>query len=293
MGRLEKTVCILFGNFCVALATVYFIVPAGFISGGATGLALVMEEYWGIPISWGLAALSVLLLWLGWLVLGREFLINSTLSALSFPAFVWILEQVIRYIPFTTDSVALNLAASVLLLGYGIALIMRFGASSGGLDAIAMILYKKRGVSLSLSVNVLEILCMLPQLSYSSPTEILGGVLLTVLYTAVMNRFLSEGVARVQVMIYSDQYEAINTYVDTQLRRGSTLFRVQGGYRRQDTFALQTVISNRELFQLKERVLQIDPTAFMTVSEISEVSGKGFTIRSDVPGDNRRDIHSS
>ncbi len=285
MKRIKTIGAILLGNFCVAASTVFFVVPGGFISGGATGLALALEAFFHIPISAGLAIICAALLVTGWIALGKAFAFNSLLSTVTFPGFVWVCEEFVKRVPMTTDNLFLNLAGAVLLLGYGTALVMRNGASTGGLDTLSVILYQKKGIPLALTVNLFEILTMLTQVSYSTTEEIMGGVLVTIFYTAVMNHFLAKGVARVQVMVYSQHYEQILQYVDTTLKRGTTLFRMQGGYRREDSFALQTVISGRELFQLKEEILRIDPTAFVTVSEVSEVSGKGFTLDSDVPGD--------
>ncbi len=293
MKNFKKLTAILFGNLCVAAAVVFFLTPAGFITGGATGLALLTEQYLDLPLAFGIAFFSVLILLIGWLFLGRAFAATSAISAVSYPIFVWICEQFDEHVfhLHTTDTV-LNLSCTVLLFGYGIALVMRQGASTGGLDTIAMILHKKRGVSLAIAVAVLEVLAMAPQAIYSTTEEILGGILLTVFYTAVMNHFIARGTARVQVMVYSRKHREINEYINTVLSRGSTLFRVQGGFSKEDSVAVQTVVSYRELFGLKEAVLKIDEYAFMTISEISEVSGNGFTHDVDLPAHARQEDDS-
>lgn len=288
MNSSKRVLAILFGNFCTAVGTVFFIVPSGLITGGVTGFALALTAYRHIPVSYGIAIISVLLLLLGWVSLGRNFAASSALSAISFPACVWICEQAAKVITFRVDDLMMNLVCAALMFGYGVALVMKQGASTGGLDTISMILYKKRGISLVITVNMLEVLSMLPQMGYSGNEQILGGFLLTIFYTTIMNYFISKEVAQIQVMIYSQQFEKILEFIDKELHRGSTLFRVQGGYTREDTFALQTIISNRELFQLKEKVLELDAHAFMTISEVSRVNGKGFTLDSDVPGDARK-----
>lgn len=280
---LKRTVCILFGNFCVALGTVFFIVPAGFMGGGVTGLAMAMHAFFDLPISWGIAILSVILLILGGIFLGRFFVIGSALSTISYPAFVWLLELVAGYVSFEIESVAINLSVSVLLLGYGISLIMRHGASSGGLDTISMILYQKKGIPIAPTVKLFEILSLVTQVFYSTPEGILGGILLTIFFTAVMNHLMTQGIARVQVLVYTDHYAEIKEFLDKKLQRGCTLFHVQGGYTGKETFALQAIINNRQLFPLKEAVRKIDPMAFVIVSEVSEVSGRGFGIAKNAP----------
>ncbi len=282
-NSLKKIFVILFGNLLCAAATVCFIVPAGFISGGVTGFALAFEQFFNMPLYLGIAILSLLLLLAGWLTLGKEFAGSTAISAVSYPVFVWGFEYLLKYIDFVTDNIFLNLAFGALLTGYGVALIIRQGASTGGLDTIAVILNKKRGISLAPVVNILEVIAMLTQVVYSSSEEIMGGILVVLVYTAIMNHVIAKDVARIQVLVYSKQFAKIYEYVDTVLERGCTLFHVQGGYTREDTFALQTVISNRELFKLKEYIRKLDPVAFITISEVSEVGGRGFSLDKNAP----------
>ncbi len=278
LERIKKIVLIIFGNFLVATGTVFFVVPAGLITGGATGVSLVLNQYLHIPISVGIAIVCGILLLLGLITLGKEFFMNTAVSAVSFPASVAACEFIAERVNFTTDSLVINLACAIILYGFGTATVMRQGASSGGLDTIAVILNRKRGWPLATMVNIFEVLAMIPQLIYSSVDGILGGVLLTVGFTSLMNHFIASGGAKVQVMVYTSKYEEINEYINTKLGRGSTLYEIQGGYTREESYAVQTIVDNRELFRLKEEVLRIDPAAFMTISEVSQVSGKGFTL---------------
>ncbi len=283
MKSIKKVFLILFGNLCVAAGVVFFVVPGGFITGGVTGLALLLEAYLHLPIAYGIAGFSILLLLVGYLFLGREFAAASALSAVSYPILVFLCELLAEVVNITTDSAVINLGCAVLLFGYGVALVMRQGASTGGLDTVAVILNKKLALPLGVGVAAFEILSMATQVFYSTAEGILGGVLLTVFYTAVMNRCIASGSARVQVMVYSRKYEEINEYIKHTLVRGSTLFSVQGGYTRENTAALLTVIGYRELPAFKAAVLKIDKYAFLTISEVSEVNGNGFTHELDLP----------
>ncbi len=281
--RIKKIFLILFGNLLCALATVMFIVPAGFMSGGLTGFALAFKQFFGLPISVGIGALSVLMLLIGGIFIGKGFAASSALSALVYPTFVGVLEFLIGFVDITTDNIFLNLAGGAILMGFGIALVMRQGASSGSLDTIAIILNKRFGFSLSVMIYLLEVLAMSTQVIYSTPEQIMGGILLTLAYTVLMNNFLARGVARIQVMVYSKRYETIYDYVANTLERGCTLFHVSGGYTREEGIALQTIIDNRELFKLKEYIRKVDPVAFITISKVSEVGGRGFSLDKNAP----------
>ncbi len=268
---------ILLGNFFVAVGTVFFIVPAGLITGGATGIALALHEFFHFPLPLGIAAVSLTLFIIGLIFLGREFALSILVSSVFYPIFVGLCEEFVKYADITTDALVLNLAGAALFIGYGIAIVMRQGASTGGFDTVSVILNKKLGVSTALSFSIFEILSMLTQVFYSTVEQILGGVFLTLAYTALLNALLSKDIERIQVQIFSEHYEEISTLITEKFERGCTLFRIQGGYTKKASFAVQTVIGGRELFRLKEAIKKTDPKAFVTVSRISEVSGLGFT----------------
>ncbi len=280
---LKRIGLILLGNFLCATATVLFIVPAGFMSGGLTGFALAFHQFFGLPISVGIGILSILMLLIGGIFLGKSFAVNSVLGALSYPVFVGVLEFLIGFVDITTDNLFLNLSGAAILMGIGIATVMRQGASSGSIDTIAIILNKKFGFSLSLMIYLFEVLAMSTQIFYSTPEQIMGGILMVLAYSVLMNNFLARGVARVQVMVYSKHNEVICDYIVNELERGCTRFHAEGGYTREEGIVLQAVIDNRELFKLKEYIRKVDPVAFITVSKMSEVGGRGFSIDKHAP----------
>ena len=164
-------------------------------------------------------------------------------------------------------------------LGVGIGIVLRVGASTGGMDIPPLILHKKLGVPISVTMNVLDISILLLQMLFSDQEAVLYGILQVLIYTTILNRVLLMGNSRMQVKIISRQYQAINEAIATRLDRGATLLKARTGYLKEDGFVVMTVINSRELAHLNRLIQEIDPKAFIIINQVNEVRGRGFTLQ--------------
>ena len=267
---------ILLGNVILAFSIQYFLLPSGFIVGGLSGIANAFRLAFGLPISYGVAALNVLII--ARIYMGREFVANSIVCAIEYPIAFWVAERVYDLTGPLTENFTLCLFFSSILFAVGVSFIIGNGASSGGLDVIAVILNRKTGISVSRALNMLELIGLATQVPNSGKEGILAGILIIVIYTALLDRFLARGVSRIQLQITSPRYEEINEMIQTSSGHGSTMFSVVGGHEKQPTYMVQTILDKKDLFRVKEQILKLDPTAFITVTNVSEVNGRGFTI---------------
>ena len=124
----------------------------------------------------------------------------------------------------------------------------------------------------------LGIVILIGQMLFSDKEAILYGILLVMTYTIVLDKVLVFGRAQTQVKIISERVEEINTAINREMDRGSTLIHTATGYLKKEQDMIMTVISNRQLAHLNRLVTEIDPNAFMVVAKVNEVSGKGFTL---------------
>ena len=113
---------------------------------------------------------------------------------------------------------------------------------------------------------------------FSSSERILYGLIFVLIYSVTLEKVMLFGTGKVQISIYSRAYEEINRMIVTNMDRGSTLYKVRGGYSGEDSWVVETVVPKRSLFPLREKILAIDPKAFVVVNPISEVNGRGFTL---------------
>ena len=275
--KLKMIGFMILGNAILAMGTAAFVVPNGLISGGVTGIGLILQRLFGLPVDIGVFAADGVLFLLGAAVMGKAFAATIILSTIVYPTFFSLFGK----IPFLTSLTDDKLMAAIyagLLMGAGIGLVIKVGGSTGGMDIPPIILHKLFGLSIPVMISVGDILLLLVQAFYSSTEQVLYGILVVMLTSIVIDKVLIMGQKQTQVMVISPEYERINQAIHQKIDRGSTLIHATSGLEKQEQKVVLSVISNRQLGDLNELILQIDPQAFVIANEVNEVKGRGFTL---------------
>lgn len=271
---------ILFGNALYSLAVALFLEPSGLITGGATGIALAIGRLTGLPVSGLLLFINLAMLVWGWAVLGRAFALNTLASSVLSPAFLGLFEGLLADRVLTED-IFLCTVFSGLGIGVALGLVIRSGASTGGLDIPPLVLNKWFKLPVSATMLTFDIAVLLMQAVFSPVQQVLYGVVMVLIHTIVMDKMLMLGASRTEVKIVSSQSDAICAAILAQLDRGVTILHGEGGYTREPSAVLLSIVSNRELPRLEKLAHSIDPTCFLIVSHVTEVSGRGFSLDKD------------
>ena len=271
---------ILFGNALYSLTVALFLEPAGLITGGATGIALAIGRLTGLPVSGLLLFINLAMLVWGWAVLGRAFALNTLASSVLSPAFLGLFEGLLAGRVLTED-IFLCTVFSGLGIGVALGLVIRSGASTGGLDIPPLVLNKWFKLPVSATMLTFDIAVLLMQAVFSPVQQVLYGVVMVLIHTIVMDKMLMLGASRTEVKIVSSQSDAICAAILAQLDRGVTILHGEGGYTREPSAVLLSIVSNRELPRLEKLAHSIDPTCFLIVSHVTEVSGRGFSLDKD------------
>ena len=271
---------ILFGNALYSLAVALFLEPAGLITGGATGIALAIGRLTGLPVSGLLLFINLAMLVWGWAALGRAFALNTLASSVLSPAFLGLFEGLLAGRVLTED-IFLCTVFSGLGIGVALGLVIRSGASTGGLDIPPLVLNKGFKLPVSATMLTFDIAVLLMQAVFSPVQQVLYGVVMVLIHTIVMDKMLMLGASRTEVKIVSSQSDAICAAILAQLDRGVTILHGEGGYTREPSAVLLSIVSNRELPRLEKLAHSIDPTCFLIVSHVTEVSGRGFSLDKD------------
>ena len=263
-----------------ALTVQLFLLPGNLITGGSTGIALAVHHILGLPVSATVMVFNVAMLIVGFLLLGKAFALTTILSTFTYPI---ALELLGRILPTggLTDDVLLCTIFSGLGIGIAVGVVIRAGASTGGMDIPPLVLQKFFRIPVSASLYVFDTCILLMQAMFSDMTRILYGILLVMIYTMVIDRLMLMGTTQTEVKIISGRSEEIRQAVLEQLDRGITLLDGRTGYLGQEMEMIFTVISNRELPRIEKIVHAIDPECFMVVSKISQVSGRGFSMKKE------------
>lgn len=271
---------VLLGNTIYALAVILFIVPSGLITGGSTGLAIGANHAFGISITLFVTVFNWLMFFVGFIFLGKTFAFTTLISTFYYPFILSIFEKMIGYTQMTSDPLLAALFGGV-MIGVAIGIVIKCNASTGGMDIPPLVLNKKFAIPVSVSMYTFDFLILLLQVFFTEREMVLYGIVLVATYTLVLDKVLVIGKAQTEVMIVSKEYEKINDAIINELDRGTTMLKSISGYMKNEYPVVMTVVSNRELPKLNELVLNIDEHAFMIVSKVNEVRGRGFTFKKE------------
>lgn len=268
---------VLVGNAILAFTVVAFIVPHGVIMGGATGIGLTIAHYVPVDLSIIIFIVNSILFVLGATVLGKKFAVATIASTFIYPTFLSIVQK-IPGIDGLTDNLMLATLYAGALLGVGIGLIVRVGSSTGGTDIVALVLNKWFHIPVAGLLYVIDFLVLGGQVFFSDTEQIMYGVLMLVLETAILNKVMLLGQSQIQLFIISEEYEHIREKMLKELDAGVTMVHVETGYGQENQKGVLCIIPNRKLYSVKELVQSIDPKAFITITQINEVRGRGFSM---------------
>lgn len=275
--HLPALAAVIAGNFLYAFTIKAFLMPAGLVTGGTTGIALTAEHLWDIPVSVFVLGFNVLLLLAGWRLLGGKFAATTTGSTFLYPLALEVWERVLGDTVLTGD-LLLCTVFSGLGIGAALGIVIRSGASTGGMDIPPLVLQKLFRVPVPVSMYAFDFLILLGQALFRPVEGILYGILLVLIYTAVLDKMLLSGASRTEIKLISSRHQEIRDAILQQLDRGVTLLHGESGYLRSETQVLLSVVSNREVARVERIVRAIDPECFMVVSRVSEVKGRGFSM---------------
>lgn len=277
MNTFLSLISVIIGNFLYALTVKLFLLPAGLVTGGTTGIALTVNHLTGLPISWFVLAFNILMLALGFFILGKSFAVTTLASTFLYPLSLELLDRILGDYILTQDILLCTLFSG---LGIGIALgiVIRSGASTGGMDIPPLVLHKTLRIPVSVSMYAFDVCILLSQAIFRPAENILYGVVLVLIYTIVLDKMLLMGETRTEVKVISANSDAIRDAILTQIDRGVTILNGESGYLHNPSPVILSIISNRELPKVEKIIHNIDPESFIVVSRVSEVRGRGFSL---------------
>lgn len=275
-NALRTCASILIGNVILAFAIAAFVVPQGIIMGGATGIGILLNRFLKTDVAGIVLALNLLALVLGYFALGKKFVLTTVASSLLYPALLGLMQRV----PAITSLTGNTLLAALFgggLIGIALGMVIRVGASTGGMDVVNLVLHKWFHLPVSVFVYLTDFLILGGQAIFSNPEQILYGILMLVVETFALDQVMLLGQSQIQVLAVSKQFEEIRQKLLEELNAGVTMLLIETGRAGLAQKGVLCVIPPRKLYNAKELILSVDPEAFITITKIKEVRGQGFT----------------
>ncbi len=277
MKQLSQTaLAVIIGDFIYALGVAFFIEPAGLIMGGSTGISLFLHHTFGLSTSNVVLVINTVLFLVGLAVLGKMFALNTLLSTFIFPFELKLTEYLASQITLTDDIFLCTFFGGA-LIGISLGIVIKSGASTGGMDIPPLVLNKFFGTSISGAMWVFDVIILLIQALFSTREMVLYGIILVVLYTVVLDKTLVLGQSKTQIKVISKKSDEIRQAILSDIDRGVTILHAQTGYLHEETEIVLSIISKRELVKTERFIHEIDPDAFIIVARVTEVKGRGFS----------------
>lgn len=278
MSVLKSIIPVVIGNIIYALVVKLFILPTNLMSSGTTGIALLANHFLGIPVSFFILIFNVCMLILGLIVLGKKFAMTTIVSTLMYPIALEFFNQTLGEFVITNNEL-LNTIFAGLGIGLALGIVIRSGASTGGMDIPPLVLNHFFRIPVSVSLYVFDFIILSSQSLYNPLERLLYGIILILLTSIVLDKVLLMGTTKTEVKIISPKFEKIAEEILSEVDRGVTLLNARGGYLKNEHSVVLSVVSNRELPKIEKLVRALDPDAFMIVSRVSEVWGRGFSTK--------------
>ena len=277
-NNLKDYLIIYLGVLTVAIGTSVFLIPSNLAVGGITGLAIVVNHMVPqIPIGLFLIGMNIILLALGFWLIGSKFGLKTIFASLTLSSTIWLIEVAFPLQQPIVDNIFLNLFYGILTIGIGLAIIFYHNASTGGTDILAKIINKYQQIEIGKSLLVADFL-----VTISAGITFGAELGLYALLGVIMNSFIIDYIIagfnlKIKLTIITSNPEKIRNYINNNIQRGATIYRAEGAFTGEDKDVLITAMNRREFLALKSYIARVDEDAFVMVSKVKEVFGEGFS----------------
>lgn len=249
-----------------------FLEPSHIAPGGITGLTTILNFHFGLPIGLTSLALNIPLLILGWKVSGLKFVIRTIFATILFSSLI----DLMAFKPVSIDPMLSSVFGGV-ILGAGIALIMRGGATTGGTDLLARVVHKKfPAISTGAFLFALDFVVIILAWIFMSAQHAMYAIICVYISARVLDKVLSSIGTDKACHILSAQWEKIASRLMKELERGVTILPATGAYSGKESKMLVCVVGRLETMQVKRIVDHEDPFAFVYITDAHETLGEGF-----------------
>lgn len=269
------------GCILVAFSITSILKPNGLISGGITGISIIMEEMIKISYSYIYYSLSILVLITAYFTLGKGEAVKIATLSITFPMILIAFEKM-NFAFIENDRILASIYFGI-ICGIGTALILKRGFSQGGSDTVAKILHNKVFPFISLSEILLcidGVIIISSALIYDKEIAlyaIISQLIFMKVADVVLYGFSSK---KVKIEIISENHEAISNYILRDIKRGISTYEIKGGYMNLVRLKIVTICSPRESMLIKMFIANEDPNAFVNVLPVTSVWGKGLGFES-------------
>ncbi len=270
-----RSINLVFGTFLLALNYNLFLVPNNLVTGGTSGIAILLKELFGLSPSIFIMASSILLIIVSYLFLGKEETKRNIIGSILYPFFVSLTvplaSTLLQYLAL--DSMLIIVLIAGIFSGIANGIIYKTGFTTGGSDILMKILNKYAKIPEGKAIFSVNLVIMIFGAIIFGANKFIYALIILYLNSQLIDRILI-GISDSKLFfIYTKKSEEVRKYILEDLKTGVTILEAQGGYSKEENCVLMCVVPTRDYYLFKETVLTIDGSAFFVINDCYEVSG--------------------
>ena len=274
--KLKNFSLLTISTLIMAVGIYFFKFTNNFTFGGITGIAVLVAKFLPISASDFSFVVNILLLIIGWIVLGKSFAEKTAYSTILLSVSLSLLERIYPMSHPLTNEPLLELIFAILLPALGSAILFNIGASSGGTDVIAMILKKYTSVDIGKGLMISDLIFTLAGFLVFNVKTGLYSLFGLIMRSALIDNFIESFNRSKYFHVVTSNATCICDFIQNDLQRGATIVNATGAFTGDDKYIILTVLSPSQAVKLRNFIKEHDPKAFLLISNTSEIIGKGF-----------------
>lgn len=274
--KLKNFSLLTISTLIMAVGIYFFKFTNNFTFGGITGIAVLVAKFLPISASDFSFVVNILLLIIGWIVLGKSFAEKTAYSTILLSVSLSLLERIYHMSHPLTNEPLLELIFAILLPALGSAILFNIGASSGGTDVIAMILKKYTSIDIGKGLMISDLIFTLAGFLVFNVKTGLYSLFGLIMRSALIDNFIESFNRSKYFHVVTSNATCICDFIQNDLQRGATIVNATGAFTGDDKYIILTVLSPSQAVKLRNFIKEHDPKAFLLVSNTSEIIGKGF-----------------
>lgn len=275
-SKLKNFSLLTISTLIMAVGIYFFKFTNNFTFGGITGIAVLVAKFLPISASDFSFVVNILLLIIGWIVLGKSFAEKTAYSTILLSVSLSLLERIYPMSHPLTNEPLLELIFAILLPALGSAILFNIGASSGGTDVIAMILKKYTSVDIGKGLMISDLIFTLAGFLVFNVKTGLYSLFGLIMRSALIDNFIESFNRSKYFHVVTSNATCICDFIQNDLQRVATIVNATGAFTGDDKYIILTVLSPSQAVKLRNFIKEHDPKAFLLVSNTSEIIGKGF-----------------
>lgn len=275
-SKLKNFSLLTISTLIMAVGIYFFKFTNNFTFGGITGIAVLVAKFLPISASDFSFVVNILLLIIGWIVLGKSFAEKTAYSTILLSVSLSLLERIYPMSHPLTNEPLLELIFAILLPALGSAILFNIGASSGGTDVITMILKKYTSVDIGKGLMISDLIFTLAGFLVFNVKTGLYSLFGLIMRSALIDNFIESFNRSKYFHVVTSNATCICDFIQNDLQRGATIVNATGAFTGDDKYIILTVLSPSQAVKLRNFIKEHDPKAFLLVSNTSEIIGKGF-----------------